>query len=197
MADHPEIASLVARVTNGDNDAFGVIITTYKGMVGLMVGRYARIEADREDLAQEVFIRAYGAIGKYRGTGSFEGWLRKIAVHTCLDWLRKKKSRKAVPLSELSDDEAKWVEVNPAYITDTGIEDRIDSSRTLEILQKAMESLSPEDHLVIVLKEFESKSISEISEITGWSEANVKVRAHRARERLKMILGITDKGAEI
>jgi len=196
MADHPEIASIVAKVIEGDADAFGMIIASYKDMVGLMVGRYTRIEADREDLAQEVFIRAYSAIGKYRGSGSFEGWLRKIAVHTCLDWLRKKKVRKAIPLSELSDDEVGWIETNLISATDMELEDKIDSSKALEILQKAMEKLSPEDHLVIVLQELEGKSINEISEITGWNKTNVKVRAHRARERLRGILGIKDKGAD-
>jgi len=188
MTDLHEIHDLIHKILNGDKDAFGIIVREYTTMVAAMVVRYARNEIDREDLAQEVFIRAYRALSKYRGTGSFEGWLRKIAVHACLDWLRKKKRAESVALAEMDKEKGTWFDAEIEDINNPQSEEILNSNEALEILQKAMESLSPEDNLVIVLKEIEGRSINEISHMTGWSETNVKVRAHRARERLKTIL---------
>jgi len=188
MTDLHEIHDLIHKILNGDKDAFGIIVREYTTVVAAMVVRYARNESDREDLAQEVFIRAYRALPKYKGTGSFEGWLRKIAVHTCLDWLRKKKRTESVALGEMDKEKGIWVDAEIEDINNSPSEEILNSREALEILQKAMESLSPEDNLVIVLKEIEGRSINEISHVTGWSETNVKVRAYRARERLKAIL---------
>jgi len=188
MTDLPDINIIIKRIVKGDTDAFGMIVREYTAMVAAMVGRYARNDADREDLSQEVFIRAYRALVKFRGVGSFEGWLRKIAVYTCLDWLRKKKHSETVSMYELEREKGECIEIKEIGAVESNLEAKLNSAEALEILQKAMESLSPEEHLVIVLKELEGRSIHDVSQLTGWSESNIKVRAHRARERLKTIL---------
>jgi RNA polymerase sigma-70 factor (ECF subfamily) len=178
MSDHPDIKSLVADTINGDQKSFCELMRFHTPMVSATVGRFARNESDREDLAQEVFIRAYKSLRSYKASGSFEGWLRKLTVHTCLDWLRKQKRFQNVPLDEsdtLPDSEPDQ-------------ERNVGSSEALRILHDGMKHLSAEDQTVIVLKELECRSIKEISEITGWSESNVKVRAMRAKDRLRKIL---------
>ena len=188
MGDIPDIAELVKRSIKGDHQAFAQIIRFYTSTVAGTVGRYARNESDREDLAQDVFLKAYKSLKRYKGTGSFEGWLRKITIHTCLDWLRKQKRKKSVSMSELSKERQEMVETTTADPKGNTAQKRLESQETRKKLHAAMEKLPPDDHLVIVLKELEGKSLKEISAETGWSESNVKVKAHRAREKLKAIL---------
>ncbi|MCD6217567.1 RNA polymerase sigma factor [bacterium] len=188
MSDIPDIIELVDRAKAGDHQAFGIIVENYKTMVAATVGRFARNEHDREDLAQEVFLKAYQSIKKFRGLGSFEGWLRKLTVHTCLDFLRKTKRQKSIPLSDLGKEKRKQIETNTPDPRGFEAEKKLESEDALKILQDAMASLSADEHLIIVLKELEDRSIKEISEITGFTQGNIKVKAHRARNKLKEIL---------
>ncbi|MFH1515225.1 MAG: RNA polymerase sigma factor [bacterium] len=188
MVDIPEISELVKKVVSGDKQTFGTVIDAYTPIVAATVARFADNESDREDLAQEVFIKAYKSLGRYRGTGSFEGWLRKITVQTCLDWLRKKKKKRSMPMSELNEELRNKIETNFPDPEGVNPQRKFEASAAKEILHNALKLLPPDEHLIIVLKELEMKSIREISEITGLSESNVKVKAHRARRKLKEIL---------
>ena len=187
MSDHPEISRLITQTLNGSDDAFCEIVKFYTPVISMTSGRFAGIESDREDLAQEVFIRVYRSLRNYRGTGSFEGWLRKLAVHTCLDWFRKNR-RKPLSLSELTNNDTETRQDEFLDSRESDGHKETESGESLKIIQKAMEHLSPEERMIIVLKELEGRSIDEISELTGWSQSNVKVRAHRAREKMKTIL---------
>lgn len=188
MGDIPDINNLVDRAKKGDQQSFGIIIENYQLMVSATVGRFARNEPDREDLAQEVFIKAWRSLHKYKGSGSFEGWLRKVTVYTCLDWLRKMKRQKSVPYSDLSEEKRKQLETNLPDPRGHEAQKKLESEDTLGILMDAMRFLTADEHLIIVLKELEGRSIKEISEMTGIREGTVKVKAHRARNKLKEIL---------
>ncbi len=168
----------------GDVEAFGRIVAVLRPRLAGIVARYARMEQDREDLLQEVFIRAFRSLKKFRGAGSFEGWMRKIAVRTSIDWLRAKLRRKEKSESELTADERNWISSRFAD-TSTGNPDReLQKNIAVEMLYKALDKLSPEDRTAITLFELDGLSIIEIADITGWSISNVKVRCHRARKRL-------------
>lgn len=137
-----------------------------------MGARFARDDGQLEDISQEIFIRAYRNLRKFRGDAPFEHWLARLAVRVCYDFLRKnRRFRGDVPL------EREDLMAAP----ETGREAR-------EVLDFALARLAPEERLVITLLELEDKSVREVAELTGWSESNVKVRAFRARQALKKIL---------
>lgn len=129
-------------------------------------------------MCQEIFIKAYENIAKFRGGAPFEHWLSRVAVRTCYDSLRKNKRTN----SHTS------VEALPFEITDQKQEAREAAQEAHNLLTWALNRLRPDERLIITLLELEENSVREVSDLTGWSESNVKVRAHRARNALKQIL---------
>ncbi len=160
---------------NGDETAFGHLVAQHKGRVFALVARFAREAHQIDDLAQEVFIRAWQRLGQYREEAPFEHWLSRIAVHACYDFLRRQRRWslfRSVPIESVD-------------LPDT---DRASALEAREVVEKALARLKPKERLVLTLFELEGHSVREIAALTGWSEANVKTRASRARAELKKIL---------
>jgi RNA polymerase sigma-70 factor (ECF subfamily) len=131
-----------------------------------------------EDICQETFVKAYRGLARYRGDAPFDHWLSRIAVRTCYDALRKRrKEERDVPLESVMRE-----------LEAPESEDGLSPARAREILDSALVRLRPEERLVVTLLELEEKTVREVAELTGWSEGNVKVRAHRARKALKIIM---------
>ncbi len=183
MADFvpPTDAELVAATLAGDDDAFAEIVTRHKRRVFGTASRFARDDHQLDDIAQEVFLRAFRHLGKFRGDAPFEHWLARITVSACYDFLRKERRiREQVSLDAHDFD-----------LRDTNIDAALAAGRARELVEFAMRKLSAEERLIITLAELEERSMREISELTGWSESNVKVRAFRARQNLKKILEVS------
>lgn len=173
----PGDESLVGASLSGDDEAFAELVRRHKRKVFAIVARFVRNTDELDDVCQEVFIKVYENLGRYRGDAPFEHWVSKIAVNTCYDTLRRQRRRRDdVPL-----DDVIFSLRDPAQEENPGNE-------AGEILRRALARLRPEDRLVITLLNLEEKSVREISVLTGWSEAKVKVRAFRARKELKKIL---------
>jgi len=169
----PADERLVAAARAGDDQAFAALVSRHKARVFGMAARFARDAQEIEDLAQEIFLRAYRKLGAFHGAAPFEHWLSRVAVRCCYDRLRKRRREGVrVPLEELE---------LPAA-PDPGAE------AAREVLEYGLSRLKPAERLVITLLELEERSVREIAELTGWSEGNVKVRAHRARQALKKVL---------
>ena len=170
--------SLVAATLRGDDDAFAEIVRRYKRRVFASAARFARDEHQLDDIAQEVFVRAFRNLGKFRGDAPFEHWLARIIVSACYDFLRKERRvREHVALDAIEFE-----------VRDLTIDAAIAAGRARELLAFAMRRLTPDERLVVTLCEIEERSVREVAELTGWSESNVKVRAFRARQNLKKIL---------
>jgi RNA polymerase sigma-70 factor (ECF subfamily) len=184
MPDDARFKMWLDAARKGDVEAFGFIVPVLRPGVARIVARYAHTEEDREDLLQEVFIRAFSSLKNYRGKGSFEGWLRKLAVGTSIDWLRSKTRRKVSYESELTRDEKNWLQERFADDSSHSPETATERNFARQILYKALDKLSPEDRTAITLFELEGMNIEEVASVTGWSHSNVKVRCHRARKRL-------------
>lgn len=180
-------AELLARIRAGSPDDFEEIIRQHQGLVFSILYRYERDAHLIEDLAQETFVKAWKALEQFDGRAPFSHWLSKVTVHVALDHLRKKRRlRNEVGFDELGEDALEWLQSD---------DDRsaLDSGQAREILDLAMSELSAEERLVITLQELEGKSVKEICAITGWSSAAARVRAFRARARLKKILQKMEK----
>lgn len=176
--DEPTDERLVQVALAGDDEAFAALVRRHKSRVFGIAARFARSDHELDDVCQEIFIKAYRNLGKFRGDAPFEHWLSRIAARACYDLLRKsRRDRANVSLDSLN-------------VTLTGIaaDEFVGASEVRELLEFALGQLPTKDRLVITLLELEEKSVREVAGLTGWSEANVKVRAHRARARLKQVL---------
>jgi len=170
--------TLIKNVCAGNSEAFVHLVRRYKHRVFALATRFARDFDDLDDICQDVFIKVYENIGKFRADAPFEHWLARITIRTCYDALRKRKKEKAnVPLESIHN-----------LIEDKSIEAKQAAEVARNLLEWGFAKLRPEERLVITLLELEDKSIKEIAEMTGWSQANVKVRAFRARQKLKRLL---------
>lgn len=150
-----------------------------------IAGRLFRRREMVEEAAQEVFLKAYTQLASYEGRGSFEGWLTRIAVNTCLNMLRTAKRRPELSVSDLTDDETEWLEQRVARISEqrqASVEEQLVKA---ELAEKVLDTMAPDDRLVLVLVDGNGFSVREAAEMTGWSESKVKVRAMRARRRMR------------
>jgi RNA polymerase sigma-70 factor, ECF subfamily len=175
---HDADASLVRSTLAGDEDAFRELITRHKARVFGTCARFARDAQQLDDLSQEVFLRAWRKLNKFRGEAPFEHWLARLTVTTCYDFLRReRRHRDAVSLDDFAHE-----------MRDHGADTAIAAARAKDLLEWAMRKLSADERLILTLLELEERSVREISALTGWKESNVKVRAFRARARLKTII---------
>lgn len=175
---HAADEALVAATLRGDDDAFAEIVRRYKRRVFASAARFARDDHQLDDIAQEVFLRAFRNLAKFRGDAPFEHWLARIIVSACYDFLRKERRvREQVALDAIEFE-----------LRDGSVDSAISAGRAKELLAFAMRRLTAEEQLIVTLCEVEERSVREVAELTGWSESNVKVRAFRARQNLKKII---------
>jgi RNA polymerase sigma-70 factor (ECF subfamily) len=177
-------AELIAAVLSGDAASFEPIIQKYSPRVFATARRYARRESEIEDIAQEVWLKAFDKLKSFRGEAPFEHWLMKMTVRTCYDFLRGHQRNRESSFSELSEPEDDWLE--RFAVAPDSVNERADAAKLL--IERVLEKLSPEARMVITLLEIEDRSVKEIAELTGWSAPLVKVRAFRARGEMKKIL---------
>ena len=177
-------AEIIAAVLSGDAASFELLVQKYSPRVFATARRYARRESEIEDIAQEVWLKAFDKLKSFRGEAPFEHWLMRMAVRTCYDFLRAHQRNRESAFSELSEPEDDWLE--RFAVAPESVSDKADAAKLL--IERVLEKLSPEARLVITLLEIEDRSVKEIAELTGWSAPLVKVRAFRARGEMKKIL---------
>ena len=175
-------AELLERVRNGATDDFAEIVQRHQSHVFAILHRYERDIQKLEDLAQETFVKVWRALGQFVGRAPFVHWLSRIAVRVALDHLRKEKRRRnEIGLPELGEDALDWLRSD-------GEKNELEGRAAAEILDLAMRELSPADRVVITMQEIEGRSVKEICVATGSSSVAVRVRALRARAKLRQAL---------
>lgn len=175
---------LARQAQEGDESAFAEIVRRYSPRVFSVASRFFRQRTLVEEAAQEVFLKAYTQIGSFEGRGSLEGWLTRIATNTCLNMVRGAKRRPEMTISDLTDDEQNWLEHQSAG--DGGEPASVENSLVAtDLADRLLSVLSPEDQQALLMIDGEQASIKEVAEATGWSESKVKVRAFRARKKVR------------
>ena len=176
----PTDKELIAEVLDGHTASFEPLVVKYQPRIFALARRYARRENEVEDIAQTVFLKAFSKLSSYKGTAPFEHWLMRTATYTCYDFLRKHQRNREWNATDLSDEENDWFE-------NLGEESHAHTDREAAraLVDKLLDELKPEDRHIIILLELERKSIKDIADLTGLSESNVKVKAHRAREKMR------------
>jgi len=175
-------AELLERIRGGATDDFAGLVRRHQSRVFAILHRYERDAHKVEDLAQETFLKAWRALGQFDGRAPFEHWLSRIAARVALDHLRKEKRRQnEIGLPELGDDALDWLRSDDE-------KSELDARSAVELLDLAMRELSPADRMVITMQELEGRSVKEIAVALGASGVAVRVRAMRARSKLRQAL---------
>ena len=175
-------AELLARIRNGASDDFAELVQRHQSQVFAILYRYERDHQRLEDLAQETFIKAWRSLAQYDGRAPFAHWLSRIAVNVALDHLRKRRRQhNEIALPELGEDALDWLRNEDEH-------SELESRQAAELLAVAMRELSPAEQVVITMQELEGRSVKEICERTGSSSVAVRVRAMRARAKLRKAL---------
>lgn len=176
-----EEAQLVRRVQNGDEIAFRELVERYQSKIFSIIYGILRNHNDAEDIAQQVFTKAYFSLGKFDFRSSLLTWMYKITVNECYDYLRKKRVRKLVYESDFSDDDTSRLENRESASMQPKAETRVIER---DIATKLLSKLSEQDRSLLMLKEIEGHSIEELAGMTGLNENTIKVRLFRARQKL-------------
>jgi len=139
-----------------------------------------------EDLMQEVFVKLFARLDQYQARAGipFEHWVSRLAVRTCLDALRAERRRPELRWSDLSVEQASWLEF---MLADESAAPDTAPSSAREVVDHLLSQLPPDDRLVIRLLDLDQKSVKEIGQLTGWGVPLVKVRAFRARRKLRKL----------
>ncbi|HEV2766059.1 MAG TPA: sigma-70 family RNA polymerase sigma factor [Pyrinomonadaceae bacterium] len=169
----------------GDESAFAEIVRRYSPRVFRTASRFFRRREQVEEVAQEVFLKAFTELDGFEGRGSLEGWLTRITTNLSLNMLRSAKRHAELTASDLTEDQAAWLDNR---LADAAAERHDSAERGLvaaDLADRVMGNLSPDDRLVLTLVDGEDLSVKEVVEMTGWSESKVKVQAHRARKRMR------------
>lgn len=176
---------LARQAREGDESAFEEIMRRYSPRVFRFASRFFRQRSLVEEAAQEVFLKAFTELGSYEGRGSMEGWLTRITTNTCLNLLRSSQRRPELIVSDLTEDESTWLDNNMAGAAKERHESSQRSSAAADLAGRVLQTLSPDDQLVLTLIDGDDASVKEVVEMTGWSASKVKVQAFRARRRMR------------
>lgn len=166
----------IDRVINGDADAFVYIVRNYERMIFTVVSRIVRRKDIAEDLTQDIFLKVYQSLTKYKGKSKFSTWLYTIAYNEALLYIRSNKK-------EAINYEVDYQDLSDSKASEELIE-ALELEQQLHYLKKAIGRLPSEDALLISLFYLDEHSIKEMSEITGLTESNLKVKLHRTRKVL-------------
>jgi RNA polymerase sigma-70 factor (ECF subfamily) len=178
---------LAARILDGDEVAFEELVDRHYGRVSRIAGRFFRRKDAVEEIAQEVFVKAFVSMSTYRAEMPLEHWLCRITVNACYDQLRRKRRRPEAVVSQIVDDPADFYArlAAPAGSPESAYWAREEARLCAEQL---LALLTPPERLVLTLMVLEDLSVAEVADLTGWSTANVKIRAFRARGRLRKLI---------
>jgi RNA polymerase sigma-70 factor, ECF subfamily len=173
---------LVRRAQREDQEAFEELIRRHQHRVFAVAGGILRRREDVEDIAQQVFVKAYFSLKRFDQRAAFSTWLYKITVNECWDLLRKKKVRPLVYESDLSEEQAK--QVIAAEGKESGGPDISDRLEARQRVERLLEGLDERDRLMLMLKEVEGFAVEEIAQVLDLNANTVKVRLFRARRRI-------------
>lgn len=179
---------LIELTLDGDESAFETLVVKHSRRVFSIARHFFRSPETVEDIVQETFAKAFFSLSSYRRGASFEQWLAKIAVNNCYDELRRRKKRNESLITDLSEDEEGWLENKLSQVAFEIHFSEAEREKAAEISDKLLSKLSVDDRLILILLHAENNSVREISQMMGWSEAKVKIRAFRARHALRRAL---------
>ena len=182
MADDFDAAALVAAARRQDETAARELVRRLYPLVLKLVRSHRPRRTAEEDLCQMIFVKVFQKLSQFSGKVPLEHWVSRIAVNTCLNQIQAERVRPEVREADLSENEAVLIS-NLASTSDDLAPDQRFAAR--ELVERLLTTLNPAERLVIDLLYLQQNSVAEIQALTGWSASLVKVRAFRARKKLR------------
>ncbi|MDD1628228.1 MAG: RNA polymerase sigma factor RpoE [Methylococcaceae bacterium] len=173
---------LVLRVQQGDRSAFDLLVIKYQHKIIQLVNRYVKDPSEAQDVAQEAFIKAYRALGNFRGDSAFYTWLYRIAINTAKNYLVSRSRRSSDYQVDIQDAEA--IENAPQLQGMETPERLLLNQEIIDTIKTAIEKLPEEMRTAIMLREFEGMSYEEIATAMDCPVGTVRSRIFRAREAI-------------
>lgn len=188
----PSDTELVHRAKAGDLEAFDQLVRRHEQSIYSLARRITGNAHDAEDVTQQTFLSALENLGGFREESSFRTWLTRIAAHAALHLLRHRRRHAAESLDTATDPPppGEGALPHPEFIADwrESPEQLLSRRETIQLIEEALAKLDEKYRVVFVLRDIEGLSVRETAELTGLSEANVKVRLLRARLALRETL---------
>lgn len=177
---------LIELILNGEETAFENLFDRYKRLVASIAGRYFQRPEQIEEIIQISFAKVFFELKNFRGNHdfSFVGWIGKITTNACLDALRSQKRKPENLWCEFSEAETDVLLADSAYNEKTAENSMVER----DLAEKLLSQLTSEDRAILQMLDAEEMSVREVAEMTGWSNAKIKIRAFRARNALRKIL---------
>jgi RNA polymerase sigma-70 factor (ECF subfamily) len=187
--DDFDLALCLEQVRTRDENAARTLVERLYPLVAKLVHAHLPQRDEPEDLIQEVFMKVFARLEQFRGDVPFQHWVSRVTISTCFDRLRAQKRRPLVRWSDLSEEEQVVVERIAA-------KEATDGSEVLawDVLDRLLEALAPSERVLINLLELEQKTIAEVCALTGWNSGVVRIRAFRARRKLKQLYQQLERG---
>ena len=180
--DDSDASALVKAALQHDDEAARGLVRQLYPLVAKLVRAYRFRRTSEEDLTQMIFIKVFQKLSQFSGKVPLEHWVSRIAVNTCLNQIESEKVRPELRQADLSEEERAVVE-NLAVSSEELAPDKRFASR--QLVEHLLAALKPAERLVIDLLYLQGCSVAEIKKVTGWSESLVKIRAFRARDKMK------------
>ena len=187
QTDATSDTEIIRHVISGDVNAFETLVKRYQSHVFSIVGRHVPKDM-ADDVAHDVFVRAYSGLAGFAEKSGFKSWLSGIAIRACYDFWRKKYRMREVTVSQLTDTHREWLENSISNESAEAFDESGRQSEALEILDWALGRLSAADRMIVDLIYFEGLSHKEAGALLGWSIPNVKIRSWRAKKKLHKLL---------
>ena len=177
-----DVPACVRQVRMGDKEAARALLNHLYPLVNAVVRGHLPRRMAEEDLAQMIFLKVFSKLEQFSGTVPLEHWVSRIAVNTCLNALQAEKIRPELRWADLNEEEEHVIQSLAVTA------DELEPGRDLaarDLVEKLLERLKPNDRLLMQLLHLEGRSIEDIRQLTGWNISMIKVRAFRARQKLK------------
>lgn len=174
-----EETHIIRRILNGETALYEYFLERYAPQVFNLIIRIVTVREDAEELVQDAFLKAFHHLSSFKGNSTFSTWIYSIAYHAAISHVRKNRH------DTLPFDDALLAQLSDSQVEETLNED---SEEQITLLRKAIELLPAEDRALVTLFYYEDKPLSEIAAIIGITESNAKVRLHRVRKKIYVLM---------
>ena len=174
-----EEAHIIKEILNGKTEQYEYFLDRYGQQVFVLVDRIVSCQEDAEELTQDVFLKAFQQLSSFKAESSFSTWIYRIATNLAISAVRKKRN------DVLRLDDSVFANLSDTQV-DAALED--ESEEQMERLQQAMNQLEADERAMITLYYLEEKPLAEVAFILGMTEGNAKVKLHRIRKKLYVLI---------
>lgn len=170
----------ITKILKGDTKSFAVLVDRYKDLVFTLAIRMLKNREEAEEVSQDVFVKVYKSLSKFKGDSKFSTWIYRITYNSCLDTLKKyKQEYHIIPVDVYTE--------HQVMIIDNAFDALVEKEQR-QAIEDCLYRLPSEDSFLLTLYYFEGQSLDEISKILGLTANNVKVKLFRSRKKLTSIL---------